>query len=478
MRKITQFFLCVFVVLIHQQTNAQIGIGTTNPDPSSILDVSSNTQGLLVPRMSTSDRTSISSPTAGLMVYDTDLDAFMFYEGSWHEVANSTNVERNNYKLIKSVDDLADELVAGGGTSYQLTANTYYEINGSITLAFPIDLNEAYISGLDANEDRLIISGGTIFSGSSGGSIRNLTLVAVGSSIFNLTGTGAETLVFQNCIVSGFGATTDTFGSITNFNIVFFNIINIGSLDGGVTYTNINNLLLSNVAWFDSNAGTYETYVGTFDLIEKISGFTKVSAGATGIDVSANPTVGAGNLIASPFAGAGAYVDPYTVGGYTNYNFNNAWEIDCPGLPIESDATTSGYYYMVNNVTATSLFADDTPVKIEGVTTSSNLFRTSSTDNRLTYLGTESREFEVICTGTMQHTVNNARRFEFYIYKNGVQVSAISAERRFSRNDVGNFSMTGVLNLAPNDYIEVWVSINNVGSVPSCLIERLSVVLK
>ena len=59
--------------------------------------------------------------------------------------------------MVKSVTDLAPELAAGGGSKYLLQTNTLYEINGLITLAFPIDLNDAYISGLDANEDILFM---------------------------------------------------------------------------------------------------------------------------------------------------------------------------------------------------------------------------------------------------------------------------------------------------------------------------------
>ncbi len=456
---------------------AQVGIGTTSPDASSLLELNSTSQGILTPRMTTSQRNGISSPAEGLLVYDTDDNSFYYYSsGSW--VALEGAMRRNNYKLIKSAADLADELTAGGGTTYQLASNTYYEVNGTIALAYPIDLNEAYISGLDANEDRLIITGSTIFSGSSGGSIRNLTLIVSGGSVFNLTGSGAETLLFQNSIVSGSGPTTDALGTISNFDIVFMNIINIGNLDDGITYNNIDNLLLSNVAWFESNAGTYETYTGTFNLIEKVSGFCKVPLGATGIDVSSNPTVDSGNIISTAFFGAGDYVDPYTSGSYPNHNFDSNWNVDSPGVPMESDAATVGYFSMANNTTVTNLSTNNVPVKIAGATVSSSLFRTSSSNNRIVYEGSGPREFVVICSGTLEHTVNNARIYNFYVYKNGVQVPAISSERRFSRNDVGSYSMTGVLSLERGDYIEIWVSINNVNNVPSCLVGNLSVVLK
>ena len=59
---------------------------------SSILDVSSTVKGLLIPRMTTAQRTAIASPATGLQVYDTDLSQFYFYNGaSWTAMANNSN---------------------------------------------------------------------------------------------------------------------------------------------------------------------------------------------------------------------------------------------------------------------------------------------------------------------------------------------------------------------------------------------------
>ena len=50
-------------------TQAQIGIGTSTPNASAKLDISSTTQGLLPPRMTALQRNAISTPVAGLMVW-------------------------------------------------------------------------------------------------------------------------------------------------------------------------------------------------------------------------------------------------------------------------------------------------------------------------------------------------------------------------------------------------------------------------
>jgi hypothetical protein len=50
-----------------------IGVGTTSPLPSAVLDINSTTQGFLPPRMTNAQRLAISLPAVGLMVYCTDV---------------------------------------------------------------------------------------------------------------------------------------------------------------------------------------------------------------------------------------------------------------------------------------------------------------------------------------------------------------------------------------------------------------------
>src|SRR6202008_5176342 len=56
-----------------------VGIGTTTPDASAVLDVTSTSKGMLVPRMTTAQRTAIAAPTNGLLVYDTNFDCFFYW---------------------------------------------------------------------------------------------------------------------------------------------------------------------------------------------------------------------------------------------------------------------------------------------------------------------------------------------------------------------------------------------------------------
>ena len=84
-----QLFTFLAAVVLTATTYAQVGVGTTTPDASSALDITSTTKGLLIPRMTETQRDAISPAATGLMIYQTDGTAgFYYYNGSsWSEVA-------------------------------------------------------------------------------------------------------------------------------------------------------------------------------------------------------------------------------------------------------------------------------------------------------------------------------------------------------------------------------------------------------
>ena len=84
------FFTFLVAVLITASTYAQVGIGTSSPDASAALDITSTTKGLLMPRMTNAQRLAIASPVAGLQVFVTDFNGgtFLFYNGTgWNELS-------------------------------------------------------------------------------------------------------------------------------------------------------------------------------------------------------------------------------------------------------------------------------------------------------------------------------------------------------------------------------------------------------
>ena len=88
-----------------------IGIGTTTPAASALLDISSTTRGLLAPRMTTLQRQAIVSPAHGLLVYDTDTNSFWYYNSlqwtsltagnpsDWSSNSNGTHLSNLNGRV-------------------------------------------------------------------------------------------------------------------------------------------------------------------------------------------------------------------------------------------------------------------------------------------------------------------------------------------------------------------------------------------
>lgn len=61
---------------------SQVGIGNPTPAPSAVLDISSNSKGLLMPRMTTLERNAITAPAVGLQIYNLDDHCIDLFDGS------------------------------------------------------------------------------------------------------------------------------------------------------------------------------------------------------------------------------------------------------------------------------------------------------------------------------------------------------------------------------------------------------------
>lgn len=85
--------LSLLLFVLTKNSFAQnVGIGTTTPNPSALLEVNSTTRGLLAPRMTTAQRNAIATPAKGLLVYDTDVNSMFHYNGSsWANFSGSGN---------------------------------------------------------------------------------------------------------------------------------------------------------------------------------------------------------------------------------------------------------------------------------------------------------------------------------------------------------------------------------------------------
>jgi len=82
-----------FLNLTIQAQNVGINDDGSLPDPSAMLEVQSNSKGLLIPRMTSAQRSAISSPANGLMVYQTDeISGFYYYNGlGWQTIGSGSS---------------------------------------------------------------------------------------------------------------------------------------------------------------------------------------------------------------------------------------------------------------------------------------------------------------------------------------------------------------------------------------------------
>jgi hypothetical protein len=447
---ILAYIIIVVIAMLSFNNNlkAQVKIGD-NPatiQNSSLLELESISKGLLMPRMTTAQRNAIVSPVAGLEIYNSTDNRFNFYNGSnWKSIANEG---RDNYIVVKTVADLPTPV----GGIITLNASTAYEINGTITIADKIDVNNAIIYGQDPFWDKLIYSGGSeLFTGSNGGTIKNLTLTAAttGSKIFNLSDPSrTKFLLVEHCIL----AASKEVGVIQGYLVVYILNNAFTYTDDGFDFSGVEHLLISGPYFFPSNKGTMIKLVdgSTFGVIEIAGGFFHVQAAnsAIGIDFGTGVIVNAGANLKTNIHGDGTR---------TTGTPSIQWNISSSGIDDQSDKVASGSFYVTTPI-LTNIITINTPIKAAGTTTSADLHRVSAPiDNRLTYDGVQTRAFQFVCSLSMTASANN-KVINFYLAKNGVVLPVSKQVTKIATGvDARGLSLSGVVILAPGDYIEIWV---------------------
>ena len=107
----TQFKHLLFVTAcfsgfqFYSQQNVSISDIPTTPNASSVLDVYSTSKGLLAPRMTTVQRNAIVAPANSLLVFDTDVNCFMFYTTSnltWNSLCTAATLSNGINALATS----------------------------------------------------------------------------------------------------------------------------------------------------------------------------------------------------------------------------------------------------------------------------------------------------------------------------------------------------------------------------------------
>lgn len=117
------FLVLLVVCLGFSQGFSQVGIGTSSPNQKAVLELKSpgNNQGFLVPRLTTVQRTGLTglaSSEKGLLVFDTDLNKFHYWNGSaWVAIDDSTGTDSQTLTFNPATGLLA----ISGGNNVTLT---------------------------------------------------------------------------------------------------------------------------------------------------------------------------------------------------------------------------------------------------------------------------------------------------------------------------------------------------------------------
>ena len=164
---------------------AQTGIGTTTPDVSAKLHISSTTKGLLVPRMTATERGAIATPAKGLLMYQTDGEA-----GFYVNTGTSSSIvwTRINMDWTRSGNDIS-YTIGNISTTGNLTGG---------------NANTSTISGFAANV-ATITGGYNLTAANNGKIIQSTAATAISIAIPTGLPTGF------NCTIVQMGAGQITF---------------------------------------------------------------------------------------------------------------------------------------------------------------------------------------------------------------------------------------------------------------------------
>jgi hypothetical protein len=262
---------CSSMNLLAQSEN--VGIGTNTPDNSAVLDVNFSNptypKGLLIPRLTNTDRGNISLPAKGLIIFNTTTNKFEYNSGTpaspnWVEIFSSGNLGlTQNYIFVGNASNQAvgvalsgDATITSAGaitiansaiTSAKISDGsiTDSDINASAAIAYSkLSLSNSIVAG-DITTDAVTsakILDGTISNGDiSGSAAITVTKLANGTNnqILRTNGTTPEwwtpdyangSTALVGDVTGTLGATTIATGAVTSAKIA----------DGTITNADIN----------------------------------------------------------------------------------------------------------------------------------------------------------------------------------------------------------------------------------------------
>jgi len=270
--------LGLIILLVVNTVSGQIAINNdgSNADSSSMLDVKSNTKGMLIPRLTIGQRDAITSPAIGLMVYQIDGNqGFYFYNGyNWEAVGTGALY----------INDLHDSKTSGNSIFIGTTAGA----NCSSTDNKNVGVGTSSLYTATTGSQNTAVGYKTLFNtnGHYNTAMGYVTLQNNSSSGNSAFGT-------QALVNNTTGAWNNAFG----YDALFYNTSGTGNVSIG-----INSL-------HDNTSGNYNTAVGYGALYNNT---TADSNTAVGFFASGTSETGINNTV------IGCRADFWNIGGSSN----------------------------------------------------------------------------------------------------------------------------------------------------------------
>jgi hypothetical protein len=139
--------LCTSISLSAQNN---VGIGTTSPDQSAMLDVVSSDKGLLVPRVSTAQRLAILNPANSLLVFDTNVGCFFYWSqnaAQWESLCSVIGADGATGATGPTGDTGVTGATGATGPVWNITT---LDFNNSGTISINTDQPNNYTSAVKA----------------------------------------------------------------------------------------------------------------------------------------------------------------------------------------------------------------------------------------------------------------------------------------------------------------------------------------
>ena len=452
----TSLRVLLMVIVPLAASSQNIGINTTGalPDAKAMLDISSTTSGLLIPRMTTVQRDQITNPPTGLYIYNLTTKAFNVFNGTaWESIATNSN----SVILVRSMADLP----AASGGAITLSPGRTYLFSGVVDISPNyINMNGSAVRGLSPLSDVIVstVAGAILRSTDNIVHVEQITIVPASSSttafsFSDATDTHTCAILTGTSVRGQTGTAAGSVGQISGFRdaIIINNLwdvhlgLQFGGSSGGVTFAyNIVHGLASGPA-LDFISGLTSTDVNISNNYFDYTGSVVVRAVAGAVDD--------GRMVNNNFRGSLVSI----LSGFDSHT--PGWEMSLnKGVP---NSRSYGFAYMDGNTTPTSFGGSTTNyVKVAGAMSLITGQKFSLTADRLTYLGRPTQTMRVFVTMGGKVPSNGAD-YTIAIGKNGTVLTAPTSSSGSSVNNQAiQIVLETELSLATNDYVEVFIRAN------------------